>query len=547
MVNGISSTGSIKDLPVYQQYYQMYLAYNKDNKSNITFESWLQRNGYREHFLQQIENYLETGDVNKGDGVNGNTLNVGKVLTNGNYSMYQSQDEETYYDFDFDNGTYKVYSSNEDVAAVLGINDTQTIDTISFGYNSANVTNYTFGNLDNGQDSTTTISQTGKYANVSYVEQEFDIDYLMNALLMNPNDPQYQTAVAIFDELIATMHQWCSTTELEELDAIAAEHGTNSTEYKDKLKEIILKNLDQVNEWIEGHEHVEYKNEDTMNISPDEFEEVEGEIPEYDMIEVLAASGLLVDYSNNTERAKESTDTRQIARDRLQAQFQQDLSAIVAALQAQLGDQLTDEIQSYINKAVQVVSENEVVIKTSCHNHGFLGMHDKYRAKYTVKELADIFLKTFNSLCKNKGKTDEEVEAAKKIQTENKANRNDDYKEMYNTDISAIASEAGVSDSTVVPTGNNQYAEIQAKAESSIIEPLKEKLMDKFKGKSIPDKDLEELLDAAGDAALANPQYWATTDNNYTYTINSDELVSIFEDYLKKGITNKGYDFANQV
>ena len=85
--------------------------------------------------------------------------------------------------------------------------------------------------------------------------------------------------------------------------------------------------------------------------------------------------------------------------------------------------------------------------------------------------------------------------------------------------------------------------EIQAKAEKDILEPLKNKIKSQFSGSDIPEDELEELLENAAKDALANPNKWATTTNNYTYTINSNKLIDLFKDAVKTGIKAKGYEF----
>ena len=65
---------------------------------------------------------------------------------------------------------------------------------------------------------------------------------------MNPNDPQYQIAEGIFNDLVDNLYQWCPQSDIDALDEIAAQYGTESAEYKDKLKEVLLANLDQANE-----------------------------------------------------------------------------------------------------------------------------------------------------------------------------------------------------------------------------------------------------------------------------------------------------------
>ncbi len=62
-------------------------------------------------------------------------------------------------------------------------------------------------------------------------------------------------------------------------------------------------------------------------------------------------------------------------------------------------------------------------------------------------------------------------------------------------------------------------------------------------GKGVDEAELEELLENAATDALANPNKWATTSNNYTYTINSNKLIDLFKDAVKTGIKAKGYEF----
>ena len=264
MVDGVGSatTGSLRDFDLYNKYYSQYLAYNKDTGGNLSFEAFLRIKDKLGYFNQQLENFLETGNSYYGDGVSGNTINDSRHVVNGNKTIYQSQDEETYYEFDFENGTYRVIQGSDEAAAALGFGS-NTVDTLSMGYKSATATDYTFGNLDDGQDSSTSYMVSG-YGNVAYVQQEFDVHYILNALLMNPDDPQYQIAAGIFNDLTEHLTQWCSQADIDALDQVAAQYGVESSEYKEKLKEVILANLDQANEWVENHAHVEYTPESAV-------------------------------------------------------------------------------------------------------------------------------------------------------------------------------------------------------------------------------------------------------------------------------------------
>ena len=560
MVDGISgvNTGSIKELPVYQQYYQDYRAYNKACGTNLSFDAYLLLKGRKNYLLQEVENYLEGG----GDGVNGNTLNGMRYMNNGNLSIYQSQDEDTYYEFDFNDGSYRIIHGKDEIASVLGL-DGADFDTINFGFNKAEVTDYTFGNLEDGQDSTSSRVSGGLYSNVTYKQQEFDLDYIFNALLMNPNDPQYQIASQVFDDLVNNMKQWCSESDLAELDEIAAEYGTNSVQYKEKLKEVLLANLDQANEWIDDHAHLEYTEEVSdfdSNNSTETEDGQENTVPEYDKRAVIENSGYWSQYSSHQNIGgswREGSDrNEQVAID-AQALMEPIINSIISSLKTQLGDEWTSEMDDYCLKVKRNLFDGFFVTKSEsiCDNgkiksddvwattdcKGSKG-HDK-RAIVDVENLINKFFEEFNKICQNGGKTDKEIEDEKKAAEEKLAKEKAGYQKLYNMNMRSTASEAGVRDVTVVPTSNNQYAEIQEKAQTDIINPLKNKIKDKLKDSGIPEDELERILTYAEETALANPANWAETTNNYTYTISSSKLIDLFQDAVKSAVKSKGYDF----
>lgn len=560
MVDGISgaNTGSIKDLQVYQQYYQDYLEYNKACGTNLSFDAYLLLKGRKNYLLQEVENYLEGG----GDGVNGNTLNGMRYINNGNLSIYQSQDEDTYYEFDFNDGSYRIIRGKDEIASVLGL-DGADFDTINFGFNKAEVTDYTFGNLEDGQDSTSSKVSGGLYSNVTYKQQEFDLDYIFNALLMNPNDPQYQIASQIFDNLVDNMNQWCSESDLAELDEIAAEYGTNSVQYKEKLKEVLLANLDQANEWIDGHAHLEYTEEVSdidSNNSTETEDGQENTVPEYDERSVIENSGYWAQYSSgqNISAGWHGGDDR-AAEVKIDAQVIMEpiIDSLISSLKAQIGDSWTSEMEEYCLKIKRNLFDGFFITKdeSTCDNGKIKkdsvwattdckgwGGHDK-RAIVNVKNLTNEFFSQFNKLCQNGGKTDKEIEDEKKAAEEKAAKEKAGYQTLYNMNMKSTASEAGVKDVTVVPTTNNQYAEIQEKAQTDIINPLKNKIKDKLKDSGIPEDELERILTYAEETALANPSNWAETTNNYTYTISSSKLIDLFQDAVKSAVKSKGYDF----
>lgn len=563
MVQGVGPTGnnsgSMSDIYLYNMYKKEWETYRKNHpESSMSFEDYLQMKGYLNYFNQQVENYVETGSTLQGDGQSGNTLSTSRMVANQTSSIYQGEDEETYYEFDYDSGTYRKIEGKEDVAKALGLSSEQNVDTIVFGYDSVAITDYTFGNLDDGQDSSS-YRVNGKYSNVTLVNQEFDIHYILNALLMDPTDPQYQIAKGVFDDLCAHASQWLPDTDMDELDAVAAEYGTNSAEYKAKLQEILLKNLDQAQEWVEEHTHVKntsasgslIENDTTTDGTggtdgTDGSENTTGTIPDYDKSSVLNSAGLLADYTNNTiwqsekvnRSGKSQEECRSQALAKSSAYAESVLSQVESTLIAQLGDQCTEEIQKYIAKAKQTALENKSWQSTEWHS-AMLNKNKGFTSTCEVRTLVDIFFNEFNTLCQNKGKTNAEVEAEKKAAEEKAAREKSAYQSIYNTDYQSLASEVGANKDIQVVNASSA-AEIQAKAESEILNPIKNKIIAQYAG-TITASDLQNMLDNAATAALSDCTEWASTTNNYVYNIDSSLLISKFQENVKTIIQNKGY------
>ena len=563
MVQGVGPTGnnsgSMSDIYLYNMYKNEWETYRKNHpESSMSFEDYLQMKGYLNYFNQQVENYVETGSTLQGDGQSGNTLSTSRMVANQTSSIYQGEDEETYYEFDYDSGTYRKIEGKEDVAKALGLSSEQNVDTIVFGYDSVAITDYTFGNLDDGQDSSS-YRVNGKYSNVTLVNQEFDIHYILNALLMDPTDPQYQIAKGVFDDLCAHASQWLPDTDMDELDAVAAEYGTNSAEYKAKLQEILLKNLDQAQEWVEEHTHVKntsasgslIENDTTTDGTggtdgTDGSENTTGTIPDYDKSSVLNSAGLLADYTNNTiwqsekvnRSGKSQEECRSQALAKSSAYAESVLSQVESTLIAQLGDQCTEEIQKYIAKAKQTALENKSWQSTEWHS-AMLNKNKGFTSTCEVRTLVDIFFNEFNTLCQNKGKTNAEVEAEKKAAEEKAAREKSAYQSIYNTDYQSLASEVGANKDIQVVNASSA-AEIQSKAESKILNPIKNKIIAQYAG-TITASDLQNMLDNAATAALSDCTEWASTTNNYVYTIDSSLLISKFQENVKTIIQNKGY------
>lgn len=558
MVQGVGPTGnnsgSMSDIYLYNMYKNEWETYRKNHpESSMSFEDYLQMKGYLNYFNQQVENYVETGSTLQGDGQSGNTLSTSRMVANQTSSIYQGEDEETYYEFDYDSGTYRKIEGKEDVAKALGLSSEQNVDTIVFGYDSVAITDYTFGNLDDGQDSSS-YRVNGKYSNVTLTNQEFDIHYILNALLMDPTDPQYQIAKGVFDDLCAHASQWLPDTDMDELDAVAAEYGTNSAEYKAKLQEILLKNLDQAQEWVEEHTHVKntsasgslIENDTTTDGTggtdgTDGSENTTGTIPDYDKNTVINNSGMIVEYNTGHWRGGNHYDKdtrRDSAKSDALNYANGVLTNIVNSLTASLGENCTEEMVNYMNKAKDSVLNNESYVYTHYDSHGWL-KKSTVNGEVNTKDMVDAFFNEFNTLCQNKGKTTAEVEAEKKAAEEKAAREKSAYQSIYNTDYQSLASEVGANKDIQVVNASSA-AEIQAKAESEILNPIKNKIIAQYAG-TITASDLQNMLDNAATAALSDCTEWASTTNNYVYTIDSSLLISKFQENVKTIIQNKGY------
>lgn len=581
MVQGVGGTGSggtISDISAYQTYYPMYQAYLQSTGSNLDFESWLIMKGYYANFIQQVENKIETGNSRRDDETQ-DAMNATQHISNGTGAIYQSADEDTLYEFDWESGTYREITDKDEMAQALGLPSDVVFDVLKLGFMNATFVDYTFGNLDDGQDSSTR-DVYGNYANVSLTQQEFDIHYILNALLMDPTDPQYQIAKEIFDELCANSSQWLPDSDLEELNQVAAEYGTNSAEYKAKLQEILLKNLDQANEWVEDHAHV--KNPNTGQVSDtvtdnstntgnstdgtNSSNPTAGISSSYDKTAVIMNTSVYADYAGEKSTVCSSYDKKGKAMEEGKPKFVSDATAklteignaLKAQLQSELGDAYDDAlISEYIQKAIsstidQFLSECPTDKNADGGNYHCSSTTytivmskktaNKGRVVYNNKALVDYFFNEFNTLCDNNGKTAAEVEAEKKAAEEKAAKEKAGYQELYGMSMSSVASEAGVNKDVQV-VNVNSAAEIQAEAEAKILQPLMEKIKAKMAGKGIPDSDLQTMLNNAATYALNDCTEWASTSNNYVYTIDSSLLIERFEDNVKTLIKAKGYDF----
>lgn len=119
----------------------------------------------------------------------------------------------------------------------------------------------------------------------------------------------------------------------------------------------------------------------------------------YNTVDVISEAGLAKAYASDEKRKVESTDnSEENRRAELLTQMEADLNSLEKGLIAEIGDEMTDEIQSYINEAKMAVMSNSDLITTSSEKHGFLNMHKKTLGEYSVKTVTDTFFTEFNKL-----------------------------------------------------------------------------------------------------------------------------------------------------
>lgn len=573
MVQGVGAaggSGSISGLNTYELYYSQYIDYLMNNpESTLGFEAWLEMTGKLAYFTEQVENYIESDGQNgtNGDGKTGNTITTDRSISTGSGAIYQSSDDETFYQFDWSTGDYRVITDPNELATAIGLPEGTTVDMIEFGFRSAVFTDVTFGELDDGQDSTS-YKVNSVYNGVTLVDQEFDIHYILNALLMDPTDPQYQIAKEVFDKLCDNINQWLPQSDLEMLNEIAEQYGTNSAEYKAVLQDVLLSNLDQANEWVEDHAHVANNSASLEEIgstgATDGTEGTEGtgsddstsdgDNVEYDKNAVLTGSGLSGRYNKNEmwHGSWHKKDTNASYNDGIN-EMTTILNNLINALALELGDAYTDEVASYAQQAMNavlggfVITEDESIIDDQrIKNPEYWAGTDrkgvnarKSCAVVSVKGVIDKFFEVFDSLCGNK--TEAEKAAEQQAAEEKAAREEGVFKELYNMDMHSVAAEAGA-DKNVQVVNVSSASEIQAKAESDILQPLMNKLKSKLQGKGLSDSEITSVLEQCADYALSYTSEWANTTNNYVYTIYADKLIDKFEEAVKSYVKNRGYD-----
>ena len=552
----VDSVGSIANNTYYQSYYQGYLDMKKKMGGQLTFEAYLRKlNVDYDTTMQILENVVETGDPLKGDGVDGNSINSKRhVNGEGNKQMFQTEDQEGYYDIDWDTGEYRYITDTQEVAKTLGL-DTENyqFDTIVFGAGTAEVTDFVFSNLSDGQQREE-YTVNGSYRNITYAVQEFDPCYILDSALQDATDEEYQKALNNWEYLSATVTQWITDAELEALNELEP----NSAEYKQALIDLILEKLDQTQSFGD-HTHVENTNSVdaiesiTGSESGTTDSSASGTVPQYDRSTVMYNSSISNDYTSGVSRA---TDTRSedhaAVKSEALSMAQSDLNAAASALRAQIGDQLTDEMNAYIETAIkntlQYMGDNtfqwqcggKYSLSTTDDRLGYGDRHDgkdKVRGVYNVQAVVNHFFDEFNTLCANNGKSSEQVKA----ETEEKERLKGEYQTFYNFNVKSVTVEGTKSEYTVSMTGGNYKND----AKNNVIEPYKEQVIKAIKEKcpNISEATIEKLVNAAAESTL-NKTSWVTTNGNIatggTYTINTDKLLDEFNAQIKAAIKASG-------
>lgn len=571
MVDSVSGA-SFANNPVYQYHYEQWQIMKKKYGTDMSFTRYLrQLNVDFDMSMQGVENLVETGDWNKGDGIDGNTINYNRHVDgeNHNNQMYQTDDMEGFYEIDWESGTYNK-TDREGAAKALGLGYGFDYDTIVFGNGVAEITDFTFGNLDDGQDRNE-YNLEGVYKNITYAIQEFDPCYLVDSSLSNPNDPEYQKAMKNWEYLCATATQWMSASDYEELAGL----DENSAEYKNKIISIILDRLDQMKAFND-HDHVEYSGDVT---DPGKDGAVDGSngndsssdpnyAGTYDKSSLLSKTSLYGDYLGNKSSSCSSYDSKSkcLAEGisnftaEAQAKLTEVGNALKNELQAKLGSSYdASAVDAYIQKALLSTIEHFTSdIPTLSKDYGDDGNYhtrdtdftlvyarrknNAGRITYNNKNLIDYFLREFDSISTNNGKTQEQVNADK---AENEKVL-EDYKKFYAFNIkgSDIRVDNVKSEYTVSMTGGNYKQD----AKNNVLTPYSEKIMSVIKSKcpKLSESQIQTVLDSAMSYALSDSS-WVSANGNIatggTYTINTDKLVESFGSYIKQAITKvSGYE-----
>ena len=553
----VDSIGSMANNSYYQTLYKNYqAALAQRGGSGLSFQMYLrQLNVDYDTVMQGFENVIETGDARYGDGTDGNTLSTNRYVNGANNTqMYQTEDLEGYYEIDWNSGEYKHITDTQTAAAALGLDtETYNFDTIVLGQNSAEVTDFVFSDLSDGQQRQE-YTVNGSYRNITYAVQEFDPCYILDSTLQDATDEEYQKALNNWEYLSATVTQWISESELEALNALEP----NSAEYKQALIDIILDKLDQTGSFGD-HTHVENVNGSNpidsvagSETGTGELTSDESAIPEYDRSDVMFNSSISTDYTAGIVRVGNRTDDTTSARAEALANAQTDLNAAADALRSSLGDQLTDVINAYIDKAIkntiQYLNDNtfywhadggDYTLSTSEDRlgYGFRNGQSKVRATYNVQGIVNHFFDEFDTMCANGGKSSAEVEAENKEREQLKG----EYENFYNYDVKTAEVSNVKSEYTVSMIGGNYKTD----AENNVIAPYKEAAIKAIKEKcpKIDDSQIENIINAAAEAAL-NETSWVTMNGNIstggTYTINTDKLLDEFNAKIKEAIKASG-------
>ncbi len=553
----VDSIGSMANNSYYQTLYKNYqAALAQRGGSGLSFQMYLrQLNVDYDTVMQGFENVIETGDARYGDGTDGNTLSTNRYVNGANNTqMYQTEDLEGYYEIDWNSGEYKHITDTQTAAAALGLDtETYNFDTIVLGQNSAEVTDFVFSDLSDGQQRQE-YTVNGSYRNITYAVQEFDPCYILDSALQDATDEEYQKALNNWEYLSATVTQWISESELEALNALEP----NSAEYKQALIDIILDKLDQTGSFGD-HTHVENVNGSNpidsvagSETGTGELTSDESAIPEYDRSDVMFNSSISTDYTVGIVRVGNRTDDTTSARAEALANAQTDLNAAADALRSSLGDQLTDVINAYIDKAIkntiQYLNDNtfywhadggDYTLSTSEDRlgYGFRNGQSKVRATYNVQGIVNHFFDEFDTMCANGGKSSAEVEAENKEREQLKG----EYENFYNYDVKTAEVSNVKSEYTVSMIGGNYKTD----AENNVIEPYKEAAIKAIKEKcpKIEQAQIEKIINAAAEAAL-NETSWVTMNGNIstggTYTINTDKLLDEFNAKIKEAIKASG-------
>lgn len=247
MVNPINNSGKPSDLGTEYDIQWSRFQARKRVLGATDFKSNLFMNGVDgDVVLQSVENHIEGNDSN-GDGKNGNLLNWDKYLESNdkkNDLLFQSNDNKTYTNVDFNKGTYEKMDE-KGFTEKLGMSweNGKPYDVFEINQNKINFYDFVFGGTGDGNQMNTEINLSGfdnaRWGLQNYTIREVDTSYWNKAT-------DYTNSESILSKdslrvIIQAIPQWMTDQIKTQLSA----YKDGSPEYISKFYAAAIKLMDQ--------------------------------------------------------------------------------------------------------------------------------------------------------------------------------------------------------------------------------------------------------------------------------------------------------------